>query len=56
MVPMTERRSSQHVRFSIVLAIAVVLVAALLMAGCNTARGVGQDIESAGERLQRVVE
>lgn len=31
----------------------VLLALALLLAGCNTVRGVGQDIEKAGEAIQR---
>lgn len=34
------------------LLMAIVLVA-LAVAGCNTMRGVGQDIEKAGEAIQR---
>ena len=29
------------------------LVAAFVLAGCNTVRGVGQDIEQAGEAIQK---
>jgi len=29
------------------------LALALLLAGCNTVRGVGQDIEKAGEAIQK---
>ena len=31
----------------------VLLVSLLALSGCNTARGLGQDIESLGERMQR---
>jgi predicted small secreted protein len=31
------------------------VVAALLLAGCNTVRGVGQDIERGGEAIQKAV-
>jgi predicted small secreted protein len=30
-----------------------VFVCAVLLAGCNTVRGVGQDIEKAGEAIQK---
>jgi predicted small secreted protein len=30
-----------------------VTVCALVLAGCNTVRGVGQDIEKAGEAIQK---
>ncbi len=30
-----------------------VLLAAVVLAGCNTVRGVGQDIEQAGEAIQK---
>lgn len=30
-----------------------VIVCALVLAGCNTVRGVGQDIEKAGEAIQK---
>ena len=33
--------------------IAVLLAAALTLAGCNTVRGVGQDIEKAGSAIER---
>lgn len=33
--------------------IAVLIAAALTLAGCNTVRGVGQDIEKAGGAIQR---
>lgn len=29
------------------------VMAALVLAGCNTMRGVGQDIEKAGEAIQK---
>ncbi len=29
------------------------VVCALVLAGCNTVRGVGQDIEKAGEAIQK---
>ncbi len=31
---------------------AVLLAAAVLLAGCNTMKGLGQDIENAGEAIQ----
>ncbi len=31
---------------------AILLAAALLLAGCNTVKGLGQDIENAGEAIQ----
>jgi predicted small secreted protein len=31
---------------------AILLVAALFLAGCNTMKGLGQDIENAGEAIQ----
>ncbi|HRP96806.1 MAG TPA: entericidin A/B family lipoprotein [Rhodocyclaceae bacterium] len=34
---------------------AVVLVAGLLAAGCNTVQGLGKDIEKGGEAIQRAV-
>lgn len=30
-----------------------IVVCALILAGCNTVRGVGQDIEKAGEAIQK---
>jgi predicted small secreted protein len=30
-----------------------VIVCAMVLAGCNTVRGVGQDIEKAGEAIQK---
>jgi len=33
--------------------IAVLIAAALTLAGCNTVRGVGQDIEKAGDAIQK---
>jgi len=33
--------------------IALMIDAALVLAGCNTVRGVGQDIEKAGESIQK---
>jgi len=32
---------------------ALMIAAALVLAGCNTVRGVGQDIEKAGESIQK---
>jgi predicted small secreted protein len=32
--------------------IATLLAAAFLLAGCNTVRGVGQDVQKAGEKLE----
>ncbi|NML46861.1 entericidin A/B family lipoprotein [Ramlibacter sp. G-1-2-2] len=32
--------------------IAVLLAAAFLLAGCNTVRGFGQDVQKAGEKLE----
>jgi predicted small secreted protein len=31
----------------------VMFVCAIVLAGCNTVRGVGQDIEKAGEAIQK---
>ncbi|HRK76995.1 MAG: entericidin EcnAB [Thiobacillus sp. SCN 63-374] len=33
--------------------IVVLIAAALTLAGCNTVRGVGQDIEKAGDAIQK---
>lgn len=33
-------------------ALALAIVAALVLAGCNTVKGAGKDIESAGEAVQ----
>ncbi len=33
--------------------ILAIFVSALILAGCNTVRGVGQDIEKAGEAIQK---
>ena len=33
--------------------IAILIAAALTLAGCNTIRGVGQDIEKAGSAIER---
>jgi len=33
--------------------IAVLIAAALTLAGCNTVQGIGQDIEKAGESIQK---
>jgi predicted small secreted protein len=32
--------------------IAIVLAVAFALAGCNTVRGVGQDIQKAGEKIE----
>jgi predicted small secreted protein len=32
--------------------IATLFAAALLLAGCNTVRGMGQDIQKAGEKIE----
>jgi predicted small secreted protein len=32
--------------------ITTLLVAAFLLAGCNTVRGIGQDVQKAGETLE----
>jgi len=32
--------------------IAILLAAAFLLAGCNTIRGAGQDIQKAGEKIE----
>ena len=36
--------------------IAAAVVAAVVLSGCNTARGIGQDIEKAGEAIQRAAD
>jgi predicted small secreted protein len=33
--------------------IAILIAAALTLAGCNTVQGIGQDIEKAGESIQK---
>ncbi len=33
--------------------IAVLIAAALTLAGCNTVQGVGQDLEKAGEAIEK---
>lgn len=33
--------------------IAILMAAAFMLAGCNTVRGVGQDIEKAGEAVKK---
>ena len=33
--------------------IIAIMLSTLLLAGCNTVRGVGQDIEKAGEAVQK---
>jgi predicted small secreted protein len=33
--------------------IAILIAAALTLAGCNTVQGLGQDIEKAGESIQK---
>jgi predicted small secreted protein len=33
--------------------IAVLIAATLTLAGCNTMRGIGQDIEKAGDSIQK---
>ena len=33
--------------------IAILIAAALTLAGCNTVRGIGQDIEKAGSAIER---
>jgi len=35
------------------LIVLVILGCAVLLAGCNTVRGVGQDLEKAGEAVQK---
>lgn len=35
------------------LALAFALVAAFALNGCNTARGLGRDVERAGEKIQQ---
>lgn len=32
---------------------AILIAAALTLAGCNTVRGVGQDVEKAGEAIRK---
>jgi len=32
--------------------IAILIAAAFVLAGCNTVRGVGQDIQKAGEKIE----
>ena len=32
--------------------IAILLAAAFLLAGCNTVKGVGQDVQKAGEKIE----
>ncbi|MBE7369763.1 entericidin A/B family lipoprotein [Ramlibacter pallidus] len=34
--------------------IATLLAAAFVLAGCNTVRGVGQDVQKAGEKIEDV--
>ena len=34
----------------------VLITAALLLAGCNTMHGLGQDVEKAGEKIQKKAE
>ena len=34
----------------------VLITAALLLAGCNTMHGLGQDVEKAGEKIQQKAE
>ena len=34
--------------------IATLLAAAFLLAGCNTVRGIGQDVQKAGEKIEDV--
>jgi len=36
--------------------LAVVILAAMIVAGCNTVQGVGRDIEKAGETIREVAE
>jgi entericidin B len=33
--------------------LAALILCALVLAGCNTVRGVGQDVEKAGEAIQK---
>ena len=33
--------------------IAVLIVAALMLVGCNTVQGIGQDLEKAGESIEK---
>lgn len=33
--------------------IGIILLCALLLAGCNTVRGMGKDLEQAGEAIQK---
>jgi entericidin B len=33
--------------------VVVIIVCALVLAGCNTVHGMGQDIEKAGEAIQK---
>lgn len=35
---------------------ALVLVPALLLAGCNTTRGIGRDVKSVGTAIERAVD
>ena len=32
--------------------IAILLAAAFVLAGCNTVRGIGQDVQKAGEKIE----
>lgn len=35
--------------------LALLMVSALMISGCNTVRGLGQDVEKAGEAIQKAV-
>ncbi|WP_353235283.1 entericidin A/B family lipoprotein [Diaphorobacter ruginosibacter] len=35
------------------IAIAIALISTFLLAGCNTVKGVGQDVQSAGRAVER---
>lgn len=43
-------RNAIHRRITLA---AVVVLAALFLAGCNTMKGMGKDIEKAGEKIQK---
>ena len=52
----TTALESSHSRNIPVFLLFALLLAALALAGCNTVKGVGEDIKSAGDAGQRVLE
>jgi predicted small secreted protein len=51
----TDLKTGTHSRLIVVLAVAAFGAATLLATGCNTVKGVGKDIETAGDKTQKAI-